>query len=83
MNTAPDPSPLDAAAALEAEVDQALALCDGDARAAIRALIVALRHVEEEAHRLNAAVSRGYVRGDLYRRLMHSDRLAGGHSGER
>ena len=70
------------AAALEAEVDQALALCDGDARAALRSLLVLVRHVEEAARRLNAAVSRGYVRGDLYHPLLRADRLADGHSGE-
>lgn len=83
MSAAFETSPDDPAAGLEAEVDQALALCGGDARATIRALIVNLRHVEEDARRLNAAVSYGFVRGDRYHPLLHADRLARDHSGER
>jgi hypothetical protein len=33
---------------LEAAVDQAIAVCDGDPRAAVRALIVANTHLESE-----------------------------------
>jgi hypothetical protein len=48
---------------LEAAVDQAIAVCDGDMRAAVRALIVANNHLESEITELMKAVSRAYVRG--------------------
>lgn len=73
------PKEPDPAADLEAEVDQAIALCDGDARAALRSLLVLARHVEEEARRLNAAVSPGYLRGDVNRPVLGVARKAAGH----
>jgi hypothetical protein len=48
---------------LEAAVDQAIAACDGDMRATIRALIVANDYLETEVGELMKAVSRAYVRG--------------------
>jgi hypothetical protein len=48
---------------LEAAVDQAIAVCDGDTRAAVRALILANNHLESEIAELMKAVSRAYVRG--------------------
>jgi hypothetical protein len=48
---------------LEAEVDEAIAACDGDARATIRALIVANKFLECEVSELMKAVSHAYVRG--------------------
>jgi hypothetical protein len=48
---------------LEAAVDQAIAVCDGDMRAAIRALIVANNLLETEVAELKKAVSHAYVRG--------------------
>jgi hypothetical protein len=48
---------------LEASVDQAIAACDGDMRATIRALIVANDYLETEVGELMKAVSRAYVRG--------------------
>jgi hypothetical protein len=48
---------------LEAEVDEAIATCDGDLRATIRALIVANRYLECEVSELMKAVSHAYVRG--------------------
>ena len=60
------------AGALEASVDQAVAACDGDIRAAARALLVTLDATERELEalkievaRIEAAVSDGYVRGRL------------------
>ena len=60
--------------ALEAAVDEAIAACDGDARAAVRALLVTLDVTEREVAalkaevvRIEAAVSDGYVRGKLKR----------------
>ena len=48
---------------LEAAIDEAIAACDGDLRAAIRALIVANDYLETEVAELMKAVSRAYVRG--------------------
>jgi hypothetical protein len=48
---------------LEAAVDQAISACDGDMRAAIRALIVANDYLESEVGELMKAVSHAYVRG--------------------
>ncbi|SDR49814.1 hypothetical protein SAMN05519103_03998 [Rhizobiales bacterium GAS113] len=50
-------------AGLEADVDNAIAACGGDPRAAVRALIVLVDHLEEELRRRLDNVSRGYVRG--------------------
>jgi hypothetical protein len=48
---------------LEAAVDQAIAACGGDARDAIRALIVANDFLEFEVSELMKAVSHAYARG--------------------
>jgi hypothetical protein len=48
---------------LEAAVDQAIAACEGDMRATIRALIVANNYLESEVGELMKAVSHAYVRG--------------------
>jgi hypothetical protein len=48
---------------LEAAVDQAIAVCDGDPRAAIRALIVGNNLLESEIADLKKAVSHAYMRG--------------------
>ncbi|WJR81207.1 hypothetical protein [Bradyrhizobium sp. NP1] len=48
---------------LETAVDQALAACDGDMRATIRALIIANQYLESEVTDLMKAVSHAYARG--------------------
>ena len=48
---------------LRAAVDQAIAVCDGDPRAAVRALIVANSRLESEIADLKKAVSHAYTRG--------------------
>jgi hypothetical protein len=48
---------------LGAAVEQAIAVCDGDMRAAIRALIVANNFLESEISELKKAVSHAYTRG--------------------
>lgn len=53
----------EASDALEAAVDQAISACDGDLRAAIRALIVANDYLESEVAELMKAVSHAYTRG--------------------
>jgi hypothetical protein len=49
--------------ALDAAVDQAIAICDGDVRAAVRALIVANNLLESKIADLKKAVSHAYMRG--------------------
>jgi hypothetical protein len=48
---------------LEAATDQAIAACDGDVRAALKAMIVANEFLESEVCELMQAVSHAYVRG--------------------
>ena len=48
---------------LEVAVDQAIATCEGDTRAAVRALIVANHFLESEIAELKKAVSHAYTRG--------------------
>ncbi|NOJ46048.1 hypothetical protein [Bradyrhizobium archetypum] len=48
------------AQALEAAADQAIAACGGDAREAVKALLIANEFLEQE---MEAQVSRGYIRG--------------------
>ena len=50
---------------LDRAVAEAIAVCDNDPRAAVRALIVANAYLEEELARLNALISRGYARGRI------------------
>jgi hypothetical protein len=51
---------------LEAAVDEAIAACDGDLRATIRALIVANNFLESEVSELMKAVSHAYARGRFH-----------------
>jgi hypothetical protein len=48
---------------LDAAVEQAIAVCDGDMRAAIRALIVANNFLESKISELKKSVSHAYTRG--------------------
>ena len=50
---------------LQAAADQAIAACGGDAREAVKALIVANHFLEIELDKLRASVSTGYARGKL------------------
>jgi hypothetical protein len=52
-----------AGADLEEAIDAAIAACDGDLRATIRALIVANAYLDREFVEARASVSRGFVRG--------------------
>jgi hypothetical protein len=56
---------------LEAAADQAFAACHGDAREAIKALIVANHFPETDLEKLRAAVSAGYLRAS---KLLPRDR---------
>jgi hypothetical protein len=51
---------------LEAAVDQAIAVCGGDKRSAIRALIIANNYLESEVGELMKAVSHAYARGRFH-----------------
>src|SRR5712672_2901685 len=53
------------AASLEAEVDEAIATCGGDVRAALRATLIANAYLETEIERLTEATSTGFARGRL------------------
>ncbi len=50
-------------AELEAAVDAVVALCDGDQRAALRALVAANDFLNGEIERLEGMISNGYARG--------------------
>ena len=64
MSPAPDQQQSDTDQ-LEAAADQAIAACDGYAREAVKALIVANHFLDTELEKLRAAVSTGYARGKL------------------
>ena len=57
------PNPLSDADQLEAAADQAIAACGGDAREAVKALIVANHFLETDLEKLKSGVSTGYARG--------------------
>ena len=48
---------------LEQGVDEAIAACDGDPRAAVRALLVIIELMEREQETLAGIVSNGYAGG--------------------
>ena len=57
-----EPAP-DAPDPLEFAVEQAIAICDGDVRAALRAALVANSFLMDEVDRLKQAASFGFSRG--------------------
>ena len=65
MSSAPNPQ--SDADQLEAAANQAIAACGGDAREAVKALIVANHFLETDLEKLRAAVSTCYARGTLPR----------------
>jgi hypothetical protein len=54
---------------LEVATDQAIAACGGDARDAVKALIVANEFLEAQVEALKADVSSGYARGYYHGRF--------------
>jgi hypothetical protein len=60
------PNPQSDADQLEAAADQAIAACGGDAREALKALIVANHFLDTGLEKLRAAASTGYARGKLF-----------------
>jgi len=57
------PAPPPNSDGLEVATDEAIAACGGDAREAVKALIVANEYLENEVCELMQAVSHAYVRG--------------------
>jgi hypothetical protein len=70
MSANPQPEPDN----LEAATDQAIAACGGNARDAVKALIVANKFLEAQVEKLRADVSSGYARG-YYRKIPDLHRL--------
>ena len=66
MSKASTPNPQSDVEWLEAAADQAIAACGGDAREAVKALLIANEFLERE---MEAQVSQGYVRGVRHGRL--------------
>lgn len=62
-----DPKPLLEADPLEVAADQVIAACDGDVRAAVRALIVARGLLEAELNEVYATTSKGFACGPIWR----------------
>ena len=62
-----DPKPLQKPDPLDAAADQVIAACDGDVRAAVRALIVAKGLLEAELNEVYATTSIGFARGRIWR----------------
>jgi hypothetical protein len=50
---------------LESDVDAAIALCDGDVRAALRAAFVYIQFLERQIEIISPMVSAGYIRGKI------------------
>ncbi|SIO45230.1 hypothetical protein SAMN05443247_05561 [Bradyrhizobium erythrophlei] len=65
MPAAPETTAATAPADLDAAADQAIATCGGDAREAVKALLVANDFLEARLHELGAQISKGYTRGRL------------------
>ena len=63
MSSSPNPEQSDDQ--LDAAADQAIAVCRGDAREAVKALVVANHFLETELEKLRASVSMGYAQGRL------------------
>jgi hypothetical protein len=57
------PYPPAEAERLEAAADQAIEVCGGDVRAALKAMIMANEYLESEISELMRAVSHAYARG--------------------
>ena len=60
---------------LERDVDQAIALCGGDMRAALRAMLLANAFLEAEIERLTCSVSIGFTRGKMSPSRQPSEQL--------
>jgi hypothetical protein len=63
MSPDPQSQPAPEPDRLEVAADQAIAACGGDARNAVKALLVTTEFLEAQIAELQAAVSNGYARG--------------------
>ncbi|MFY9956280.1 hypothetical protein [Bradyrhizobium sp.] len=63
MPAEPKSQPTSAPDRLEVATDQTIAACGGNARDAVKALIVANEFLEAQVKELQAAVSKGHVHG--------------------
>jgi hypothetical protein len=61
-DAAAQPSEPDVTATLDSEVEEAISLCDGDVRAALRAMLVANTFLAAQLDELTRAVSSGFTR---------------------
>jgi hypothetical protein len=62
---------------LDVAADQAIAACGGDAREAVKALLVANDFLERQLDELRTKVSTGYARGRLPAVREHKDEANG------
>jgi len=60
---------------LEAAVEQAISICDGDVRAALRASLIANSFLADEVERLTKEVSVGFARGRISPAQRATERL--------
>jgi hypothetical protein len=67
MSMPANPRPILEYDPLELATDQVIAACDGDVRAAVRALIIAKGLLEAELNDIYATTSKGYTRGRIKR----------------
>jgi stage V sporulation protein SpoVS len=63
MPQSAEPNSQAGAEELETATDRAIAACGGNARDAVKALLVANKYLESEVQELQVAVSTGYARG--------------------
>jgi len=64
-----------AAALHEAEVDEAIATCGGDVRAALRATLIANAYLEAEIERLTESISIGFARGRIRKTIQRVNKI--------
>jgi hypothetical protein len=63
------------AALREAEVDEAIAICGGDVRAALRATLIANAYLEAEIERLTESISIGFARGRIRKTIQRVNKI--------
>jgi hypothetical protein len=63
--SAPNSPETDQTAVLEDDVEETIALCGGDARAALKSALIANAFLQTEIERLAAAASTGFARGRI------------------
>ena len=71
----PKESEAETAALLEAEVDEAIATCGGDVRAALRATLIANAYLEAEIERLTESISIGFARGRIRKTIQRVNKI--------